>query len=78
MKYKHYQQLNKEERFYIWNALRSGQTQQEVAVTLGRHPSTISREIKPMLPINIEAEKVNIKLSCFCFVENTKDWCYFT
>lgn len=24
---RHYQQLNKEERFYIWNALRSGQTQ---------------------------------------------------
>ena len=43
---KHYQQLNKEERFYIWNALRSGQTQKEVAVTLGRHPSTICREIK--------------------------------
>ncbi|PWK53442.1 helix-turn-helix domain-containing protein [Pleionea mediterranea] len=43
---KHYQHLNKEERFYIWNALRTGSTQKEVAVTLGRHPSTISREIK--------------------------------
>jgi len=40
------QQLNKEERFYIWNALRSGQTQKAVAATLGRHPSTICREIK--------------------------------
>ncbi len=43
---KHYQQLNKEERFYIWNALRSGQTQKEVAVALDRHPSSICREIK--------------------------------
>ena len=43
---KHYQQLNKEERFYIWNAMRSGQSQQEVAEALGRHPSTICREIK--------------------------------
>ena len=43
---KHYQQLTKEERFYIWNALRSGQTQKEVAVMHGRHPSTICREIK--------------------------------
>ena len=43
---KHYQQLNKEERFYIWNALSSGQTQKEVAVALGRHPSTVCREIK--------------------------------
>jgi IS30 family transposase len=43
---RHHQQLNEDERFYIWNALRSGQTQQEVAKVLGRHPSTISREIK--------------------------------
>ena len=43
---RHYQQLNEDERFYIWNALRSGQTQLEVAKVLGRHPSTISREIK--------------------------------
>jgi IS30 family transposase len=43
---KHYQQLNKEERFYIWNALRSGGTQKEVALALRRHPSTICREIK--------------------------------
>ena len=43
---RHYQQLNQDERFYIWNALRSGQTQQEVAEVLGRHPSTIGRKIK--------------------------------
>jgi len=43
---KHYQHLNKEERFYIWNALRSGSSQKEVADTLGRSPSTICREIK--------------------------------
>ncbi len=43
---KHYQQLNKEERFYIWNALRTGRTQKQVALALKRHPSTICREIK--------------------------------
>ncbi len=43
---RHYQQLSKEERFYIWNGLRSGQTQQKIAKILGRHPSTICREIK--------------------------------
>ena len=43
---KHYQHLNKEERFYIWNALRTGSSQKEVAVALGRDPSTICREIK--------------------------------
>jgi hypothetical protein len=43
---RHYKQLNQDERFYIWNALRAGQTQQEVAEVLGRHPSTIGREIK--------------------------------
>jgi len=43
---KHYQQLNKEERFYIWNALRTGSTQKEVAIALKRSPSTICREIK--------------------------------
>lgn len=43
---KHYQQLKKEERFYIWNALRTGRTQKEIASTLCRHPSTICREIK--------------------------------
>ena len=43
---KQYQHLQKEERFYIWNALRTGSSQQEVAETLGRSPSTICREIK--------------------------------
>ncbi len=43
---KQYQHLVKEERFYIWQALREGKSQQEVAVALGRAPSTISREIK--------------------------------
>jgi transposase, IS30 family len=42
----HYQHLSKEERFYIWQALRHGQTQKQVAIALGRHPSTICREIK--------------------------------
>ena len=43
---KPYHHLVKEERFYIWQALREGKSQQEVATVLGRHPSTIGREIK--------------------------------
>lgn len=43
---RHYQQLSSEERFYIWQALRDGATQVEVARALDRHPSTICREIK--------------------------------
>ena len=43
---KQYQHLVKEERYYIWQALRDGKSQQEIATALGRHPSTISREIK--------------------------------
>lgn len=43
---KQYQHLSKEERFYIWNALRNGASQVEVANTLKRSPSTICREIK--------------------------------
>jgi IS30 family transposase len=40
-----YQHLNNEERFYIWNALRTGHTQAEVARHLNRNPATIGREI---------------------------------
>jgi len=36
---KHYQHLGTEERFYIWQALREGNTQQQIAEALGRHPS---------------------------------------
>jgi len=43
---KHYKHLGNEERFYIWQALREGNTQQQIAETLGRHPSTVSRELK--------------------------------
>lgn len=43
---KHYQHLSNEERFYIWQALRGGHTQQQVAQALGRHPSTLSREVR--------------------------------
>jgi IS30 family transposase len=45
-----YQHLNKEDRFYIWNALREGQTQKRIAEILGRHPATICREIKRNTP----------------------------
>ena len=43
---KQYQHLHNEERFYIWQALRDGATQKQVADALGRHPATICREIK--------------------------------
>ncbi len=43
---KPYHHLGKEERFYIWQALREGKTQKQVAEALGRHPSTICREIR--------------------------------
>jgi IS30 family transposase len=43
---KHYQHLCNEERFYIWQALREGNTQKQIAEVLGLHPSTLSREIK--------------------------------
>jgi len=47
---KQYQHLNKEDRFYIWNALRDGKTQKQIAYILNRHPSTICREIKRNTP----------------------------
>ncbi|PCI72717.1 MAG: hypothetical protein COB38_03455 [Gammaproteobacteria bacterium] len=43
---KQYQHLKKEERFYIWNELRTGSTQKQVAIALKRSPSTICREIR--------------------------------
>ena len=47
---KHYQHLNKGKRFYIWNALRTGSSQKDVAAVLNRNPSTISREVKRNTP----------------------------
>ncbi len=41
-----YQHLGNPERFYIWQARREGRTQTHIAKTLGRHPSTICRELK--------------------------------
>ncbi len=43
---KQYHHISSEERFYIYQALREGRTQQFIAESLNRHPSTISREIK--------------------------------
>jgi len=43
---KRYHQLRNEERFYIWQARREGRTPQHIAEALGRHPSTIGRELK--------------------------------
>jgi IS30 family transposase len=41
-----YQHVCDEERFYIWQARREGITQAHIAKVLGRHPSTIGRELK--------------------------------
>ena len=41
-----YQHVSDKERFYIWQARREGRTQQHIAEALGRHPSTICRELK--------------------------------
>ncbi|WP_447969195.1 helix-turn-helix domain-containing protein [Nitrospira sp. M1] len=41
-----YYHVSKAERFYIWQARREGKTQKQVAEVLGRHPSTICRELK--------------------------------
>jgi len=43
---KPYHHLIKEERFYIWQALREGKSNKEIATALDRHPATIGREIK--------------------------------
>ncbi len=43
---KDYKHLGNEERFYIWQARREGNTQEQIAEALGRAPSTISRELK--------------------------------
>ncbi len=43
---KHYHHLRQEERFFIWQALRDGKTQKQIAEALGRHPSTLCRELK--------------------------------
>lgn len=43
---KYYQHLCKEERYYIWQAMREGKTQKQIAAALHRHPSTVSRELK--------------------------------
>ena len=41
-----YQHVCDKERFYIWQARREGRTQKYIAEALGRHPSTICRELK--------------------------------
>ncbi len=43
---KHYHHLCNEERWYIWQARREGNTQKQIAEALGRHPSTLSRVLK--------------------------------
>ena len=43
---KYYRHVGNEERFYIWQARREGNTQLHIAKVLGRHPSTVCRELK--------------------------------
>lgn len=56
-----YKQLSLDERYQIQAALRMGQTQAQVARSLGRHPSTISRELarnsSPTMPAPYEARR---------------------
>ena len=56
-----YKQLSLDERYQIQAALRMGQTQVEIARALGRHPSTISRELarnaSPTMPVPYEADR---------------------
>ena len=42
----HYHHVSNEERFYIWQAKREGSPQTFIAKALGRHPSTLCRELK--------------------------------
>ena len=42
----HYHHACHEERFYIWQAHREESTQTSIAQVLGRHPSSICRELK--------------------------------
>ena len=43
---KQYQHLSSEERFYIHQAVREGKRKKDIAQALGRHPSTIGREMR--------------------------------
>lgn len=41
-----YNQLTENERYQIYSLLKEGKSQKQIAENLGRHPSTISRELK--------------------------------
>ncbi len=43
---KGYKHLSNEERYFIYISRKEGKTQREIAKDLGRHPATISREIR--------------------------------
>ena len=41
----HYTHLAKEERYYLWQALKSGKSMRVAAKEIGRNVSTVSREL---------------------------------
>ncbi len=43
---KKYQQLNLRQRYQIWTGLNRGMKQKEIAIEVGVHKSSISRELK--------------------------------
>ncbi|MCH8012455.1 MAG: helix-turn-helix domain-containing protein, partial [Candidatus Marinimicrobia bacterium] len=43
---RHYNQLTLEQRYGIYSLLKTGHNQSEIALTIGVHKSTISREVK--------------------------------
>ena len=68
---KHYQHLNEEERFYIWNALRTDSSQVDVAQPLNRGPSTICREIKKIKGSGLAFGKNQGSGLAFCHLNDT-------
>ena len=48
--YKSYHHLGSEQRYRIESFMKAGFTQKQIAVQLGVHPSTISRELKRNTP----------------------------
>ena len=58
---KHYTQLTLTERIQLFSLLQQGKNQEAIAAGLGRHPSTISRELwRNKHKGNYQPEKANL------------------